>query len=105
VGARAAIGSTYNFAAPLYTRMIDAFRRGDTDAARVCNRQARELASTMRFHGGIPAMKAAMRWAGVDCGPCRLPLRTLAGQDVELLEGILLEDYSSFIRPGRSAAP
>lgn len=106
VGAKAAIGSTYNFAAPLYTRMIDSFRRGDVEGARTFNEQARLLAATMRnVGGGIPAMKAAMRWAGVDCGPCRLPLRTLAGQDVELLEGILLEDYSSFIRPARSAAP
>jgi N-acetylneuraminate lyase len=104
LGAKAAIGSTYNFAATLYTRMIDAFRRGDTDVARACNKQARELAWIIRNHGGIPAMKATIRWAGVDCGPCRLPLWTLTNQEVELLESAL-EDYASVIRPGRSANP
>ena len=34
VGARGAVGSTYNIAAPLYRRLIDAFQAGDLEQAR-----------------------------------------------------------------------
>jgi N-acetylneuraminate lyase len=73
-GATAAIGSTYNFAAPLYRRMIDAFHAGDTPTAVAINQNVAELADMMKHFGGIPALKTAMRLRGVDCGPCRLPL-------------------------------
>ena len=74
VGAKAAIGSTYNFAAPLYRRMIDAFHAGDTNTAIRLNQQVADLAEMMKHFGGVPALKTAMRLRGVDCGPCRLPL-------------------------------
>jgi N-acetylneuraminate lyase len=85
VGAVAAIGSTYNFAAPLTRRMIDAFHAGDAATARRINRALLELAGTIQHLGGVPALKAAMRLRGLDCGPCRLPLRTLGQQELQTL--------------------
>ena len=32
----------------------------------------------MNRHGGLPAGKAMMKLIGVDCGPVRLPLRSLS---------------------------
>jgi N-acetylneuraminate lyase len=85
VGARAAIGTTYNFAAPLYRRMIDSFHQGDLATAQALQARSRDLVSLIQRHGGLPAMKAAMQLAGADCGPCRLPLRTLDEQQIEAL--------------------
>jgi len=80
LGARGAVGSTYNFAAPLYRGIIEAFEAGDMETARA--RQA--VAGRMLYalmEAGLPASgKAAMKMAGIDCGPPRLPLRALDEQ-------------------------
>jgi N-acetylneuraminate lyase len=75
LGAVGAVGSTYNYAAPLYLRLIAAFERGDLAAARRAQAQAREFISVLGRHGGLAAGKLAMKLVGVDCGPVRLPLR------------------------------
>jgi N-acetylneuraminate lyase len=75
LGAVGAVGSTYNYAAPLYLRLIAAFERGDLAAARRAQTQAREFISVVGRHGGLAAGKLAMKLVGVDCGPVRLPLR------------------------------
>ncbi len=75
-GGRGAIGSTYNFTAPLYRRLIDAFLAGDIDAAREDGRRAADMIAAIVSTGcGVGALKAAMKIAGVDCGPARPPLR------------------------------
>lgn len=81
LGATGAVGSTYNFAAPLYLRIIDAFQRGDLAAARRDQARAIEFIGVLDRHGGLAAGKAAMKLIGVDCGPVRLPLRALTGAD------------------------
>jgi N-acetylneuraminate lyase len=104
VGARAAIGTTYNFAAPLYRRMITAFEKGDLAAAQALQATSRDLVAAIQPHGGLPAMKAAMSLAGVDCGPCRLPLRTLDERQIELLRDDLeAAGLLAVIRPEGSA--
>jgi len=72
-GARGAIGSTYNLAAPLYRRVIDAFEQGNVDLARKHQARSVEMIRLMLGRGGLPAFKALMGILGVDCGPCRLP--------------------------------
>jgi len=84
-GATAAIGSTYNFAAPLYRRLWDAFGRGDLDEARACQQRSIEMVEVIFKHGNQPAIKAIMKLVGLDCGPSRLPYASLsAGEVVEL---------------------
>ena len=103
IGARSAIGTTYNFAAPLYRRMIEAFDRGDLATAQSLQTRSRDLIAAVQRHGGLAAMKAAMRLAGVDCGPCRLPLRTLDDRQVDSLRRDL-ESTGLLIRPEGSGA-
>jgi N-acetylneuraminate lyase len=81
LGARGAVGSTYNFAAPLYLRMIAAFDRGDLAAARRDQWRAMEFIGVLDRHGGLAAGKSAMKLVGLDCGPVRLPLRALSEAD------------------------
>jgi N-acetylneuraminate lyase len=85
LGAQGAVGSTYNFAAPLYLRMIDAFTRGDLAAARVEQYRSVRLVTTLASFGYMGAAKALMKMVGVDIGPPRLPNTQLADDQVERL--------------------
>lgn len=78
LGTRGAVGSTYNYSAPLYHRVIAAYNAGDMAAARRHQTEANRFISIMVRHGGLPAGKAIMGMAGVECGPVRLPLQALS---------------------------
>jgi N-acetylneuraminate lyase len=106
VGATGAIGTTYNLFPPLYHRMIAATKRADLAAAAALQDRSRELIAVTDRNGGLPAMKAAMAFAGVDCGPCRPPLRTLDGQQREALRADLEKlGFFELTRPGESEGP
>jgi N-acetylneuraminate lyase len=77
-GAHGAVGSTYNFTAPIFHRLITAFRAGALAAARLEQQRAADLIASLRRYGLLPAQKALMKMIGVDCGPARLPLRNLS---------------------------
>lgn len=72
-GATGAIGSTYNFAAPLYRRVMAAYRAGDLDMARREQALGARMVRVVLSHGGLAAQKAVMALVGIDCGPVRLP--------------------------------
>jgi N-acetylneuraminate lyase len=77
IGAVGAVGSTYNFAAPLFVNLIRAFNEGDMLTARAEQARARDFISVLHRRGGLSAGKSVMKLIGVDCGPVRLPLRQL----------------------------
>ena len=83
-GAKGAIGSTYNLAAPLYVKLIDAFERGDLAEARRLQSLSIAAIRLLLSHGH-PAFKALMSLIGPECGPVRLPLVTLAPDGRERL--------------------
>jgi N-acetylneuraminate lyase len=74
LGVRGAVGSTYNFAAPLYRRMLAAVDRNDWPEARRCQRTSVAMVRAIEKAGGLAANKAVMRLVGLDCGPVRPPL-------------------------------
>ncbi len=73
LGATGAVGSTYNFAAPIYTRLIAAFGRGDLAVAREEQFRSVQLVQLLAGFGFMGAAKAVMTMLGVDVGPARLP--------------------------------
>jgi N-acetylneuraminate lyase len=77
MGARGAIGTTYNFIAPIFHEIIAAFEKGDLATAREKQAEANAIIQIFIRYGGLPAGKAMMKMIGLDCGPVRLPLRTL----------------------------
>ena len=86
VGAEGAIGSTYNYAAPVYHRIIAAYKRGDMAAAQEQQARANAMIAVLIRYGGMPpAGKAFMKAIGLDCGPVRLPLRPLTDEQAEAL--------------------
>ncbi|TDC50277.1 hypothetical protein E1212_15375 [Jiangella ureilytica] len=75
IGARVAIGSAYNFAAPVFLRMIEHVERGELSEARSCQFLAQSAIDTASAFGGeLAGFKAAANLVGPDCGPCRPPL-------------------------------
>jgi N-acetylneuraminate lyase len=87
-GATEAIGATYSYAAAAYRRVIAAHRAGDQETAREWqDRCARMVDIQMRR--GFPAFKATMGLVGLDCGPVRLPQRTLPPAEIEAMRGEL----------------
>lgn len=97
-GVKGAVGSTYNFAAPLYQRLIDAFERGDLSATRAAQLQSVRMIRILQEFGFSRASKAMMRLIGVDCGPVRLPLRPMTDAEVQDLAR-RLEGWDCFCRP------
>ncbi|TWU03262.1 dihydrodipicolinate synthase family protein [Neorhodopirellula pilleata] len=90
-GAQAAIGSTYNVAAPLYRRIIDAMNAGDQVEARrlqLCSITMVRVMSKYPFH---TAMKAVLGMLGLPMGPCRPPQGRLALAEVEQLRAELTQ--------------
>lgn len=81
VGAAAAVGSTYNYAAPLYRKMIAAHREGDLDTARVCSAKVCEMVGLLLKHGVLRTGKATMAMIGVDCGPTRAPIVPMSSEE------------------------
>ncbi len=80
-GAAGAVGSTYNIAAPLYQRVMDAVIAGDLQTAQRLQNHSVELVRELckfPFHG---ALKAVMEMLGMPGGDCRLPLRGLTSDE------------------------
>lgn len=77
IGGSGAVGSTYNYAAPLFNRLLQAFTAGDLAAARAHQAQARQFIDVMNNLGGLSAGKTIMKFIGVDCGAVRQPLTRL----------------------------
>jgi len=100
VGAAGAVGSTFNIAAPVYRRTMDAFTRGDIEAAREWQLKAVRMIATIARHPFHPAMKLIMGWLGTPCGTCRPPLPQLSEADQAGLREAL--DALGFFDWGRS---
>jgi N-acetylneuraminate lyase len=86
VGARGAVGSTYNFAAPLYQRVIDAFDAGQLDVARELMSKAVVMVRTIYQYPFHSAAKAILKMQGVECGRCRLPQNGITPAQVDKLK-------------------
>ncbi|MDA1277901.1 MAG: dihydrodipicolinate synthase family protein [Verrucomicrobia bacterium] len=89
LGARGAVGSSFNFAAPIYHRLMAAFQRGDLAAAREEQWRSVRLIKLLASYGYMGAAKATMKMLGVDVGLARLPNGTLSPQQTARLRSEL----------------
>lgn len=74
LGAAGAVGSSYNYAAPVFQPLLAALARGDLATARKQQRRGTSLIQLLMDCGYLGASKMVMKWLGVDVGPCRQPL-------------------------------
>lgn len=91
VGAQAAIGSTYTFAAPLYLKVMAYFREGKIAEARQMQLHAINMIRCLSRYAPIPTQKTIMKLMGMNMGPCRLPLVTLSAQQEQEIGNYLEE--------------
>ena len=86
LGAEGAVGSTYNYAAPLYHDLINAYNNNDLEKARQLQQTSIDMISLLGKYGGISTGKAYMRLIGMDCGAFRLPVNNMSETQFTLFE-------------------
>lgn len=84
IGAKGAVGSTYNYAAPLYHKLMDAFAAGELDKAARFQQTSIDMIRLLGKYGGISTGKAFMKLIGMDCGGFRLPIKNMSQKQFEL---------------------
>jgi len=93
-GAIGAVGSTYNYAAPLYNRLIESFNRGDMKDVAACMDKVIAIIRVLVQYGGVAAGKVAMQLHGIDAGDPRRPLRPMTdAQKKAALEAFTAADF------------
>ena len=101
LGTKAAVGSTFNYAAPLYYDLIKAFQNNDLKQAAAYQQKSIEMIRLLGKYGGISTGKAYMKLIGIDCGKFRLPVKNMSASDFELFkkdtESIHFSSFSSKI--------
>jgi len=86
LGAKAAVGSTFNYAAPLYYKLIDAFNNNDLTKAQSLQQQSIDMIRLLGKYGGIATGKAYMKLIGLDCGEFRMPVKNMTSEQFELFK-------------------
>jgi N-acetylneuraminate lyase len=88
MGADGAIGSTYNFMAPRYIRLLAAFRAGDLPLASKLQAEANAIIKVLLDVGVYPGIKHILKRQGFDVGECRRPFRPLTADEKSRLDEI-----------------
>jgi N-acetylneuraminate lyase len=86
LGAKGAVGSTFNYAAPLYSAMITAFENNDLITAQQLQQRSIDMIRLLGKYGGISTGKAYMKLVGVDCGSFRLPVKNMGATEFEMFK-------------------
>ncbi len=73
MGAKGGVGSTYNYAAPLYLNLIKAFEEKDLGKALLLQEKSIDIIAHYSQFGGAVAGKAILKFCGIDCGDFRSP--------------------------------
>jgi N-acetylneuraminate lyase len=97
VGAKGAVGSTFNYAAPLYAQLISAFDLGDLETARSKQQQSIDMIRLLGKYGGIATGKAYMKLVGLNCGEFRLPVKNMTAEQFTVFRKDVEQiNFSSF---------
>ncbi len=85
-GAQGAVGSTYNFLAPLFQKVMQHLDQGDLEAAQNYQLEAAEIIQVMLRYHGLSGLKGALSISGMPFGFTRLPLTPLSVVEYQALE-------------------
>ena len=97
LGTKASVGSTFNYAAPLYYDLIDAFNNGDLSTAQALQQQSIDMIRLLGKYGGIATGKAYMKLMGLDCGAFRLPVKNMSTEQFDAFKKeVTALGFSSF---------
>jgi len=88
-GALGAVGSTYNYASPIFRKLLAAHAGDDQEEAKLWQQRACDFIRILVKHGGVRATKMFMTVCGMDCGNNRLPVSSFGQQEVDALKAEL----------------
>lgn len=83
LGTKGAVGSTFNYAAPLYYSLIEAFNNNDLQKAGELQQKSIDMIRLLGKYGGISVGKAYMKLVNMDCGEFRLPVKNISAAQFE----------------------
>ena len=87
LGAKAAVGSAFNYFSPVYSGIIEAFNNGDFVKARELQIKSIEVVNIInRYGGSVRGGKAIMNLLNIKCGNCRLPIAPFSEEEYKLLK-------------------
>jgi len=99
LGAKGSVGSTFNYAAPLYYDLIDAFEKNDLVKARKLQQKSIDMIRFLGKYGGISVGKAYMKLVGHNLGEFRLPVKNMNSEQFESfrkdVSGLNFDDFKS----------
>lgn len=99
LGCQSAVGSTYNFCAPMAQRLWQALEQGDLAAAREDQYRIVRCVELLNRRSYLGSAKVLMQRHGIDLGPMRLPNSTLdESQSAELLSEFDVMGYFDWLR-------
>ncbi len=82
MGAKGAVGSTYNYSAKLYLKLMKDYAAGKMVEARNQQVRIQRCIGPLLKYGPLGTGKACMGLVGVDCGPPRPPLKAVVGDNL-----------------------
>jgi N-acetylneuraminate lyase len=89
LGTKGFIGSTFNYAAPLYNHLITAFKNGDLQKANELQQLSIDMIRLLVKYGGIGVGKFFMKEIGLDCGEFRLPIQKMTSSSIDAFKNDL----------------
>lgn len=113
LGGKAAIGSTYNFAAPLHQKILESGAENIAEARSFQTRSMEIIAACIKANArGLPAIRALTEWrAGLELGPMRPPVSPLTAEALQVLRkeaaaiaGDLLSEAPETVKASDSGA-
>lgn len=85
-GSKAFVGSTFNFMAPLYIKLIEEAEAGNLEEARKIQHLSEEAIRIINQVGAFhPLVKTVISRLGVPCGPGRLPMGSVTQEQADEL--------------------
>ena len=92
LGADGAIGSTFNFTLPIFTRIEAAYAAKDYELARQLQRQANNIMQALVSCSLFPSIKHMLKVQGLDVGLCREPFPVLTDAQKAYIEKVVAEN-------------
>ena len=95
LGADGAIGSTFNFTLPLFTKIEAAYAERRIEDAQALQRRANNIMQALVSCQLFPSIKHILKVRGLDCGDCREPFGRLTEEQKAYVEKVVKENMEA----------
>lgn len=86
-GVNGGVGTSFNLIPEIYQEIMNAYKAGEMELARTFQLRSVDFVKLMlKYENSVVSTKTMLNLAGLNLGPCRLPLRNLSEQEVRSLE-------------------